>query len=165
MAQRVVMAIALICNPRLVISDDATSGLDVTVQAQVLELLQRLTQTHGAALMFITRDVGITAHFCDRVAIIYAGEIVELAPRELFFANPMHPYAVMLLAAFAHNPRLRRYWLREDAGAAAELGPAPTGCPFAPRCVRAQPRCTAEHPVLRELEPGHFVRCHFPVRR
>lgn len=165
MAQRVVMAIALICEPRFVISDDATSGLDVTVQAQVLELLQRLVAKRRTSMLFITRDIGIAAHFCDRVAILYAGEIVELAPREAFFANPLHPYAVLLLAAFSHNPRLRRYWLKEDETAAAEAGPAEQGCPFAPRCVRAQPRCRQEHPELRELAPGHFVRCHFPVER
>jgi oligopeptide/dipeptide ABC transporter ATP-binding protein len=164
MAQRVVMSIALICEPRFVISDDATSGLDVTVQAQVLELLQRLVARHRTAMLFITRDIGITAHFCDRVAVIYGGEIVELAPREPFFANPHHPYTVLLLAAFSHNPRLRGYWHRQGTSA-GETGPAETGCRFAPRCVRAQDRCRAEAPRLRELEPGHFVRCHFPVER
>jgi oligopeptide/dipeptide ABC transporter ATP-binding protein len=164
MAQRVVMAIALICDPRFVISDDATSGLDVTVQAQVLELLERLVERHRTAMLFITRDIGITAHFCDRVAIIYAGEIVEIAPREPFFANPLHPYTVLLLAAFSHNPRLRHYWLRADE-AAGDAPPAERGCPFAPRCVRAQALCRVDHPALRELEPDHFVRCHFPVER
>jgi oligopeptide/dipeptide ABC transporter ATP-binding protein len=164
MAQRVVMAIALICDPRFVISDDATSGLDVTVQAQVLELLQRLVENHRTAMLFITRDIGITAHFCDRVAVIYGGEIVEIAPRASFFANPLHPYTVLLLAAFSHNPRLRSYWLKE-AEAASDLRPAERGCPFAPRCVRAEGVCRAEHPALRELAPGHLVRCHFPVER
>jgi oligopeptide/dipeptide ABC transporter ATP-binding protein len=164
MAQRVVMSIALICDPRFVISDDATSGLDVTVQAQVLELLQRLVARHRTAMLFITRDIGITAHFCDRVAVIYSGEIVELAPREPFFANPHHPYTLLLLAAFSHNPQLRGYWHKEGTSA-GETGPAETGCRFAPRCVRAQDICRAEAPKLWELEPGHFVRCHFPVER
>lgn len=164
MAQRVVMAIALICDPRFVISDDATSGLDVTVQAQVLELLRRLVARHRTAMLFITRDIGITAHFCDRVAIIYAGEIVEIAPRRLFFADPMHPYSVLLLAAFSHNPKLRSHWMKAGA-AASDVAPAEVGCPFAPRCVRAQARCGIEHPALRELKPGHHVRCHFPVER
>ncbi|MDF1585544.1 ABC transporter ATP-binding protein [Marinimicrococcus flavescens] len=164
MAQRVVMAIALICNPRLVISDDATSGLDVTVQAQVLELLKRLAERHRTAMLFITRDIGITAHFCDRVAIIYGGEIMEIATRARFFANPMHPYSVLLLAAFSHNPKLRSYWLKEGE-AAAEARPAETGCPFAPRCVRVREHCRSVHPELRELEAGHHVRCHFPVER
>jgi oligopeptide/dipeptide ABC transporter ATP-binding protein len=164
MAQRVVMAIALACSPKFIMSDDATSGLDVTVQAQVLELMRKLVVERGTSLLFITRDIAITAHFCDRVAVIYAGEIMELAPREEFFENPQHPYTVLLLAAFSHNERLRRYWLGED-GSHKEMGPSPTGCAFANRCVRAQPRCRSEHPALRELGPDHFVRCHFPVER
>src|SRR5262249_46471748 len=112
MAQRVVMAISLVCSPKFIISDDATSGLDVTVQAQVLELLRGLVRERQMAMIFITRDIGITAHFCDRVAIIYSGEIVEEAPTDRFFENPAHPYSVLLLSAFAHNPRLREKWQR-----------------------------------------------------
>jgi oligopeptide/dipeptide ABC transporter ATP-binding protein len=161
MAQRVVMAIALICDPRFVISDDATSGLDVTVQTQVLELLQRLVARHRTAMLIITRDIGITAHFCDRVAVIYSGEIVEIAAKASFFATPMHPYTLLLLAAFSHNPRLRSYWIK--GGTAEDRAPAAAGCSFAPRCVRARPNCAVDHPPLRELSPGHFVRCHYPV--
>ena len=164
MAQRVVMAIALACSPKFIISDDATSGLDVTVQAQVLELMRQLVVERGTSLLFITRDIAITAHFCDRVAVIYAGEIMELAPRDEFFENPQHPYTLLLLAAFSHNERLRRYWLGEDESR-KEMGPSLMGCAFANRCVRVQPRCRREHPGLRELGPGHFVRCHFPVER
>jgi oligopeptide/dipeptide ABC transporter ATP-binding protein len=164
MAQRVVMAIALACQPRFIISDDATSGLDVTVQAQVLELMRKLVVERGTSLLFITRDIGITAHFCDRVAVLFAGEIVEIAPRHAFFADPRHPYAILLLAAYAQNERLRRYWLGDTTAGAAE-GPATTGCPFARRCVRAQDRCRTEHPPLEEVAPGHFARCHFPVER
>ena len=94
MAQRIVIAIALICSPKFIVSDDATSGLDVTVQAQVLELLRRLVLDRGSAMLFITRDIGIAAHFCDRVAVMYDGEILELAPREDFFFRPCHPYTV-----------------------------------------------------------------------
>ena len=112
MAQRVAIAMALICSPKLVISDDATSGLDVTVQAQVLDLLQRLVREKGAAALFITRDIAITAHFCSRIAIIYAGEIVELAETAAFFLRPAHPYSIMLLAAFSHSPELRARWTR-----------------------------------------------------
>lgn len=164
MAQRVVMAIALACSPKFIISDDATSGLDVTVQTQVLELLNRLVSDRGSSMLFITRDVGIAAHYADRVAVIYAGEIVEVAPREEFFDNPGHPYTVLLLAAFSHNSRLRKYWLKEGTGeetAAAETG----GCVFRNRCVRAAPRCAAEKPQLRATKPGHYLRCHFPVER
>jgi len=163
MAQRVVMAIALTCSPKLIISDDATSGLDVTVQAQVLDLMRLLVLGRGTSLLFITRDIGITAHFCDRVAVIYAGQIVEQAPREEFFENPQHPYSILLLAAFAQNERLRRYWLG-DAVSGTDSSPT-CGCPFASRCVRVQDRCRVEDPENRELASGHFIRCHFPVER
>jgi oligopeptide/dipeptide ABC transporter ATP-binding protein len=164
MAQRVVMAIALACSPRFIISDDATSGLDVTVQAQVLELMTRLVADRGASMLFITRDIGIAAHYADRVAVIYAGRMVEIAARRTFFKNPSHPYSVLLLAAFSHNASLRRYWLREDAVQVAK-GPAATGCAFANRCVRAAARCREEAPQLRPIGEGHAVRCHFPVER
>jgi oligopeptide/dipeptide ABC transporter ATP-binding protein len=160
MAQRVVIAIALVCSPRLVISDDATSGLDVTVQAQVLDLLQRLVREKGAATLFITRDIAITAHFCSRIGIIYAGQLVEMAETRRFFARPAHPYSIMLLAAFSHNPALRARWTRiEDMRG----GVPATGCAFAGRCVRRQPRCLTDAPALRPLASGHAVRCHFPV--
>jgi oligopeptide/dipeptide ABC transporter ATP-binding protein len=162
MAQRVVMAIALVCAPKFIISDDATSGLDVTVQAQVLELLRQLVRERGMSMIFITRDIGITAHFCDRVALIYEGEIVESARTGRFFENPMHPYSVMLLAAFAHNPRLRSKWHKPLASLAEGHGDA---CAYTPRCVHAQAECDARHPELRMLEPEHLVRCHFPVER
>ncbi len=160
MAQRVAIAMALVCSPKLVISDDATSGLDVTVQAQVLELLKKLVSDKGAAALFITRDVAITAHFCSRIAIIYAGEIVELAETAAFFIRPAHPYSIMLLAAFSHSPELRARWTRLPAdGETATAG----GCAFAPRCVRRQQLCVSETPALRQLAGGHSVRCHFPV--
>lgn len=162
MAQRVVMAISLVCSPKFVISDDATSGLDVTVQAQVLDLLRALVRSHNTAMLFITRDIGITAHFCDRVAVIYAGEIVEIAPMQSFFENPMHPYSVMLLAAFAHNPTLRAKWHKPLASAALAHGGA---CAYAGRCVHAEDHCRQNNAELRELAPGHFVRCHYPVER
>ena len=163
MAQRIVIAIALICSPKFIVSDDATSGLDVTVQAQILELLRRLVLDRGSAMLFITRDIGITAHFCDRVAVMYDGEVMELAAREDFFFRPRHPYTVMLMAAFSHNQRLRRMWSRPEAlpGAAEPSG----ACRYVARCPLAQDRCRAERPALRELAPGHFARCHFPVRR
>jgi oligopeptide/dipeptide ABC transporter ATP-binding protein len=163
MAQRVVMAIALICSPRFIISDDATSGLDVTVQTQVLELLQDLVQQEGASMLFITRDIGITAHYCHRVAIIYAGEIVELATTGSFFDDPRHPYSVMLLSAFSHNPKLRGMWSKaKDGEAEPDVG---GGCLFARRCVRASDTCRSTHPEMREIAPGHEVRCHHPVER
>ncbi len=151
MAQRVVIAIALVCSPRLVISDDATSGLDVTVQSQVLELLQTMVREKGAAALFITRDLAITAHFCTRIAIIYAGEIVEIATTQGFFRRPRHPYSIMLLAAFSHNPALRARWTRPPE---LEGDAVATGCSFAARCVRRQPRCLTEAPSLRAVATG-----------
>ncbi|HEY4044610.1 MAG TPA: ABC transporter ATP-binding protein [Rhodopila sp.] len=160
MAQRVVIAIALVCSPRLVISDDATSGLDVTVQSQVLELLQTMVREKGAAALFITRDLAITAHFCTRIAVIYAGEIVEIATTRSFFRRPRHPYSIMLLAAFSHNPALRARWTRsQDAAGDAAVA----GCSFAARCVRCRPLCLTEPPSLRAEAADHAVRCHFPV--
>lgn len=161
MAQRVVIAIALVCQPRFIISDDATSGLDVTVQAQVLELLRGLVQERRSAMLFITRDVGIAAHYCDRVAVIYRGQIMEIADRERFFFAPMHPYSVMLLAAFSYNPQLRKQWAGKRM--AGDVGPG--GCSYAGRCPLSRERCSAEVPPVRELAPGHRVRCHFPVTR
>jgi oligopeptide/dipeptide ABC transporter ATP-binding protein len=163
MAQRVVIAIGLVCSPRFIISDDATSGLDVTVQAQILDLLRRLARERGSAMLFITRDVGIAAHFCDRVAVIYDGEIMEVAPRESFFLAPRHPYSVMLLAAFSHNPNLRRAWTVQDASRRGI--DAGIGCAYADRCPRAEAICRRAKPILGSLAPDHLARCHFPVDR
>jgi oligopeptide/dipeptide ABC transporter ATP-binding protein len=163
MAQRVVIAIALACAPKFIISDDATSGLDVTVQAQVLELLKRLIIDRGSSMLFITRDIGIAAHFSDRVAVIYKGEIVEIAPREEFFANPAHPYTILLMAAFSHNARLRGHWIPKQVQV-ERIVPG-IGCAFRDRCVRVEPRCSTETPEFRALGRAHFVRCHSPVER
>jgi ABC-type dipeptide/oligopeptide/nickel transport system ATPase component len=133
MAQRVVIAMALIGQPRVTISDDATSGLDVTVQAQVLDLTVQLLRERGSASLMITRDLGIVANYCDHVAIIYRGRILELADVRSFFANPRHPYSIELLAAFSYEDR------DEDAA--------------------SQPVAyDGEGLALREVAPGHFVR-------
>ena len=164
MAQRVVIAIALICAPQLVISDDATSGLDVTVQAQILQLLENLARDRKTSMLYITRDIGVAANFCDRIAIIYKGEIVEEGPTAAFFANPSHPYSNLLLAAFSHNSALRKRWSAEpgltDTGQSTG-----SGCLFAGRCLLRQDRCLSDHPQLRETLPDRVVRCHFPVER
>lgn len=160
MAQRVVIAIALACSPTLVISDDATSGLDVTVQAQILDLLKQLVRANDASAIFITRDIAVTAHFCDRIAVLYAGEIVELAAVGTFFDGPRHPYSIMLLAAFAYSAELRRHWTRHEG---EEESLPPGGCSFAARCVRRKQRCLMERPALRAFPGGSAVRCHFPV--
>lgn len=163
MAQRVVIAMALVCSPRFVISDDASSGLDVTVQAQILKLMRDLAFEQQSAMLFITRDVGITAHFCDRVAVMYAGEIMEIASREDLFMRPRHPYTIMLMAAFSHNAKLRAQWHLTDVN--RKTVDTKIGCSYANRCPLAQDTCRTEHPPLRELASGHMVRCHFPVER
>ena len=163
MAQRIVIALALVCSAKFVVSDDATSGLDVTVQAQILELMRDLVSARRSSMLFITRDIGIAAHFCDRVAVIYRGEIMETALRESFFFTPRHPYTIMLMAAFSHNQRLRRLWAPPEAP--GETVRSTAGCQYVPRCPLARRRCGVEHPALRELSPGHFSRCHFPVER
>jgi oligopeptide/dipeptide ABC transporter ATP-binding protein len=165
MAQRVVIAMALVCSPKFVISDDATSGLDVTVQAQILELLRTLVREKNSAMLYITRDIGVAAHFCDRIAILYEGEILEVADKSVLFADPKHPYTNMLMAAFAQNPELRRQWHRSGPGRGAGAGWPESRCSYAPRCVKAQPRCVEAHPELRELRPDRFVRCLYPVER
>lgn len=158
MAQRVVIAIALACDPGLVIADDATSALDVTVQAQVLELLRGMVRDKGVSALLITRDIAVAAHSCDRIAILYEGAVVEEAPSAGFFDRPFHPYSILLMAAFAHSPELRAAWTA--APLAAQAKPA---CRFAARCVRREARCLSEAPVLRDAGPGRRVRCHFPV--
>jgi oligopeptide/dipeptide ABC transporter ATP-binding protein len=160
MAQRVVIAMALICKPAFIISDDATSGLDVTVQTQILSLLSRLAAGHDSALLFITRDIGITAHFCDRVAVLYSGEIMELATREQLFLEPAHPYTLMLLSAFSHSPVLREAWSVSETGLRQDQA---KGCRYSNRCPLAQPVCQEVRPPIAEIKPGHFARCHFPV--
>jgi len=160
MAQRIVIAIALSCSPDFVISDDATSGLDVTVQNQVLSLMTEMVREKGASALFITRDISIAAHYCTRIIILYRGEIVEEADSQVFFDRPAHPYSLSLLSAFAHNEALRQRWLMptdEDTGTSA------TGCIFAARCVRRKARCFQDIPALRPLGDGHLVRCHYPV--
>jgi oligopeptide/dipeptide ABC transporter ATP-binding protein len=163
MAQRVVIAMALVCSPRFVISDDASSGLDVTVQAQILKLMRELAVEQQSAMLFITRDVGITAHFCDRIAVMYAGEIMEIASREDLFLRPRHPYTIMLMAAFSHNARLRAQWHSPDVKRKAS--DPKIGCSYANRCPLAQDTCRSDHPPLRNLAPGHMGRCHFPLER
>ncbi|HEY4100017.1 MAG TPA: ABC transporter ATP-binding protein [Gemmatimonadales bacterium] len=158
MRQRVLIAMALAAGPELLIADEPTTALDVTVQAQILELLDRLRQNHGMAVLLITHDLGIVAGRADRVLVMYAGRIVESAPTAQLFAHPAHPYTQGL---FASIPRL-------DAGA-TRLTPIrgsvprpdqwPPGCRFNPRCPVAIPRCTVERPPLDEVAPGQRAAC------
>lgn len=165
MAQRVVIAIALICSPKFVISDDATSGLDVTVQAQILDLLRQLVRDHELSMLYITRDLGVAAHFCDRIAILYEGQIVEVANKDTIFEDPKHPYTNTLMAAFSQNPKLRANWQVDGPSRFSEPARAGSSCPYVARCVKARSRCAEEYPLLRDVRRSHQVRCHFPVER
>jgi oligopeptide/dipeptide ABC transporter ATP-binding protein len=157
MRQRVMLAIALSAQPELLIADEPTSALDVTVQAQILELLDRLRTSRGMAVLLITHDLGVVAGRADRVAVMYAGRIVEEAPTAALFADARHPYTAGLLASL---PRLRgpRTPLQAIPGTVPVPSQWPVGCRFHPRCPQVMPRCTTEPPVVT-MGRGHTMRC------
>jgi peptide/nickel transport system ATP-binding protein len=159
MKQRVMIAMALACHPALLIADEPTTALDVTIQAQVLELLGRLQQDTGMAVMLITHDLGVVAQMAQRVAVMYAGEIIELAPCKRFFSAPKHPYSQKLLAA-APSAAAREHRLAVIPGTVPSLTQPFSGCRFADRCDRAWERCRTEAPRSTDLGDGHSVRCH-----
>jgi peptide/nickel transport system ATP-binding protein len=162
MRQRIMIAIALACEPELLIADEPTTALDVTIQAQILELLADLRRRLGMAIMLITHDLGVVAETCDEVAVMYAGRIVERAPAVELFANPLHPYTIGLLAARPEHRSGGEGPLAAIPGMVPQPRDFPPGCRFHPRCGHArEPWCKAEQPQLRELAPHHFVACHF----
>jgi peptide/nickel transport system ATP-binding protein len=158
MRQRVMIAMALACDPQLLIADEPTTALDVTIQAQVLDLMRQLRAETGSAIMLITHDLGVVAEMADNVIVMYAGEIVERAPVEALFRRPQHPYTVGLLGSI---PRLdvKRGRLPAIEGMVPPPQHMPRGCRFAPRCPFADPRCRAEAPAMRRLGDGHESRC------
>jgi oligopeptide/dipeptide ABC transporter ATP-binding protein len=167
MRQRVVIAMALVMNPALVIADEPTTALDVTIQAQILELLQQLQSRFGTSILLITHDLGVVAETVSRVIVMYGGEIVEEAQVKTLFADPHHPYTEGLLAAM---PRLgvARERLRTIPGTVPPPTRWPTGCRFHDRCPYAWERCTTEHPPLYQIGSAHVSRCHLaeePERR
>jgi peptide/nickel transport system ATP-binding protein len=159
MKQRVMIAVALAGNPRLLVADEPTTALDVTIQAQILELLRRLQAERGMGMLLITHDLGVVAQMAQRIAVMYAGQIVEEAPREAFFGAPRHPYTVKLFAALPDLAR-RGGRLETISGQVPALSAMPAGCRFAERCPHAWERCRVEAPALHEAEAGHRVRCH-----
>ena len=163
MRQRVVGAMAIAAPPRLLIADEPTTSLDLTIQAQYLALLKDLQQEHRLALIFVTHNLGIVAKICDRVAVMYAGRIVEMGPVRRIFTRPAHPYSRALLESI---PRLGARIARLVAidGQPPDLARLPGGCAFAPRCPHVMDRCRVEAPPETAVEPGHVTRCWLETR-
>jgi peptide/nickel transport system ATP-binding protein len=161
MRQRVMIAMALSCNPKLLIADEPTTALDVTIQAQILDLLQEMKSRLGMSIMLITHAMGVVAEVAQRVVVMYAGKVVEEAPVDRLFGNPAHPYTQGLIRSI---PRIdlaaeRKQRLETIAGSVPKLVNPPVGCRFAPRCRLAIDECARAQPPLREIEPGHKVAC------
>jgi len=156
--QRAMLALALAPGPQLLIADEPTTALDVTIQAQILELLRRLQAERGMAVLLITHDLGVVAEVCHRVAIIYAGRIVEMAPVGSIFSSPMHPYTRGLLRCLPHPSRFGQPLSSID-GAPPDLRRVGGGCRFAPRCPSVRDSCRVDEPALTERRPGHLVAC------
>ena len=159
MRQRVMIAMALSCNPRLLIADEPTTALDVTIQAQIVELVVRLREQMGMSIIWITHDLGVVAGLADRVIVMYAGYIVEEADVNSLYDNPQHPYTMALLAALPRADRRRDRRLKSIRGAPPNLLVEPRGCPFAPRCEYVMERCLLENPSLLPHTPNHQVAC------
>jgi peptide/nickel transport system ATP-binding protein len=158
MRQRAMIAMALACGPRLLIADEPTTALDVTIQAQILDLLRRLREETGTAIILITHDLGVIAELADDVAVMYAGQIVERGPVKRIFDEPQHPYTIGLLGAIPELDR-KRDRLATIEGTVPDLSTPPSGCRFAPRCPFAESRCRTEMPALAELADGHAAAC------
>lgn len=160
MRQRIVIAIALANNPELVILDEPTSALDVTVQAQILELTRHLKHRFNTSVVFISHDLSVLSEVCDRIGIMYAGRIVEIAPVDAVFNSPLHPYTKMLMKAI---PTIDGTDVQGIGGTVPDMRKVPPGCSFNPRCPEATDKCRTARPEMVEVEEGHFVACFFEL--
>ena len=159
MRQRAMIAMALACSPQIVIADEPTTALDVMIQAQILELLERLQRELGLAVILVTHDLSVVAELCHRVLVMYGGVLAEYSDVDSIFNEPLHPYTRRLLEAFPDLSRLEGK-LVSIPGHPPRLNKLPPGCRFAPRCPEAFERCRVEQPGVRQVRPGHWVTCH-----
>ena len=161
MRQRVMIAMALACQPKLLIADEPTTALDVTIQAQILELIKELQEKLKMALIFISHNLGVVARLCDRIGVMYAGSMVELAEKKTLFTRPQHPYTIALLHAIP-RPELRHEDLKAIPGSVCNLFEPPSGCKFHPRCSKVKEICKTEPPPLDAKFAGSLAACYFP---
>ncbi|MBM3517876.1 MAG: ATP-binding cassette domain-containing protein [Alphaproteobacteria bacterium] len=159
--QRIGLARALALNPRLLIADEPVSALDVSVQAQILNLIQDIQERYHLSLLFISHDLSVVKYVCDRVAVMYLGRVVEVAGTRALFRRPLHPYTQALLAAIPEPTTKRRRIFAAIEGEIPSPIHPPSGCRFHPRCARARALCALETPEFRELAPGHWAACHY----
>jgi oligopeptide/dipeptide ABC transporter ATP-binding protein len=159
MRQRIMIAMAISCHPSLLIADEPTTALDVTIQVQILEIMKTIKRTFGTAILLITHNLGVIAEMADRVAVMYAGNIVEYTDAQTLFEQPKHPYTVGLLNCYpvVDGPRKP---LESIEGVVPDLINPPSGCRFHPRCKHAIPLCREREPQLQPVAPGHLVSCH-----
>ena len=159
MRQRAMISMALACEPKLLIADEPTTALDVTIQAQILEIMKDLKQRCCMSIVLITHDLGIVSDICDKIIIMYSGEIMEYGPIETLFANPKHPYTIGLIRSLPKIDQKEGEPLTPIEGSPVDLMHPPAGCPFAPRCEHCMKVCLTEKPPYFELEPGHYSAC------
>lgn len=158
MRQRVMIAMAMICKPKLLIADEPTTALDVTIQAQVLDLMRTMKKEFHTAVIFITHDFGVVSEMADRVVVMYAGQVIEEAPADILFSSPLHPYTKALLASVPFIDEEKEV-LYSIPGTVPEASKYPDGCRFAQRCNKKCATCMSEEPLLQEVAPDHFVKC------
>jgi oligopeptide transport system ATP-binding protein len=163
MRQRVMLAMALSCNPGFLIADEPTTALDVTIQATILELITSMIDKLGMSLLFITHNLGVVAHSCDTIGVMYASHMVERGKTREIFANPQHPYTVGLLNSIPRLDTQSKY-LTPIQGSVCSMMDPPAGCKFHPRCTHAMDVCRQKNPELKEVAPGHFAACHLHDR-